>query len=441
MEKKQENDDYSFMQEQIKKRPINKRKLIKRTFTTGALAIMFGVIASLVFILLEPTLTKLVSPKEEKPTISLPDTTLPEEVNEVLPEDMIQDQQELDEKDKPAEPTLPIMSSIQKTDLEIEDYQKLYGKLSSLAEDTKQGMVTVTGSSSDVDWFSNVYEKKSSVSGIMVADNGTDVFIVTNYSYLSTAEEIEVTFPTGEVIQATPIAHDKATNIMILSIPVSYVPKDEEGEITYATLGNSNVGNHLGDVVLAIGDPMGYSDSLGYGIITSLGTPINTTDHNYKLITTDIYGSKNAEGYLINTKGQVIGIINQKYNNNDLGNQISAIGISELKHLIEDLSNDVERTFLGITMVEITPQAIENGIPEGAFVRKVELDSPAMEVGIAAGDIIVALDGSKMGSAAEVEERLRKYKPEDEVPLTLLRSAGDEYKEINVTVKLGLRTE
>ena len=441
MEKKQENDDYSFMQEQIKKRPINKRKLIKRTFTTGALAIMFGVIASLVFILLEPTLTKLVSPKEEKPTISLPDTTLPEEVNEVLPEDMIQDQQELDEKDKPAEPTLPIMSSIQKTDLEIEDYQKLYGKLSSLAEDTKQGMVTVTGSSSDVDWFSNVYEKKSSVSGIMVADNGTDVFIVTNYSYLSSAEEIDVTFPTGEVIQATPVARDKATNIMILSIPVSYVPKDEEGEITYATLGNSNVGNHLGDVVLAIGDPMGYSDSLGYGIITSLGTPINTTDHNYKLITTDIYGSKNAEGYLINTKGQVIGIINQKYNNNDLGNQISAIGISELKHLIEDLSNDVERTFLGITMVEITPQAIENGIPEGAFVRKVELDSPAMEVGIAAGDIIVALDGSKMGSAAEVEERLRKYKPEDEVPLTLLRSAGEEYKEINVTVKLGLRTE
>ena len=441
MEKKQENDDYSFMQEQIKKRPINKRKLIKRTITTGALAIMFGVIASLVFILLEPALTKLVSPKEEKPTISLPDTTLPEEVNEVLPEDMIQDQQELDEKDKPAEPQIPIMSSIQKTDLEIEDYQKLYGKLSSLAEETKLGMVTVTGSSSDVDWFSNVYEKKSSVSGIMVADNGTDVFIVTNYSYLSSAEEIEVTFPTGEVIQATPVAHDKATNIMILSIPVSYVPKDEEGEITYATLGNSNVGNHLGDVVLAIGDPMGYSDSLGYGIITSLGTPINTTDHNYKLITTDIYGSKNAEGYLINTKGQVIGIINQKYNNNDLGNQISAIGISELKHLIEDLSNGVERTFLGITMVEITPQAIENGIPEGAFVRKVELDSPAMEVGIAAGDIIVGLDGSKMGSAAEVEESLRKYKPEDEVPLTLLRSAGDEYKEINVTVKLGLRTE
>ena len=71
MEKKQENDDYSFMQEQIKKRPINKKRLVKRAFTTGALAIMFGTIASLVFFLLEPVLTKLVSPKEEKQTISL----------------------------------------------------------------------------------------------------------------------------------------------------------------------------------------------------------------------------------------------------------------------------------------------------------------------------------------------------------------------------------
>ncbi|MBR4581982.1 MAG: PDZ domain-containing protein [Lachnospiraceae bacterium] len=441
MEKKQENDDYSFMQEQIKKRPINKRRLVRRAFTTGALAIMFGVIASLVFILLEPALTKLVSPKEEKPTISLPDITLPEEVNEVLPEDMIQDQQELDEKDKPTDPVAPIMNITQKTDLEIDDYQKLYGKLSALAEETKEGMVTVNGYSSDVDWFSNVYEKKSSVSGLMVADNGTDVFIVTNYSYLSSATDIEVTFSTGEVCKATPVAHDKATNIMILTVPVRMAPRNADGEITYATLGNSNVGNHLGDVVLAVGDPMGYSGSVGYGIITSLGTAINTTDHNYKLITTDIYGSKNAEGYLINTKGQVIGIINQKYNNNDLGNQISAIGISELKHLIEDLSNGVERTSLGITMVEITPQAIDNGIPEGAFVKKVELDSPAMEVGIAAGDIIVALDGSKMGSAAEVEESLRKYKPDDEVPITLLRSSGEEYKEISVTVTLKLREE
>lgn len=441
MEKKQENDDYSFMQEQIKKRPINKKRLVKRAFTTGALAIMFGTIASLVFFLLEPVLTKLVSPKEEKQTISLPDVTLPEEVNEVLPEDMIQDQQELDEKDKPADPGIPIMSSIQKTDLEIEDYQKLHGKLSELAEETKEGMVTVTGSSSDVDWFSNVYEKKSSVSGIMVADNGTDLFIVTNYSYLSTATEIEVMFSNGGVYNAKEVAHDKATNIMILSVPVGAAPHNEDGEIPYVTLGNSNVGSHLGDIVLAIGDPMGYSDSVGYGVITSIGSAINTTDHNYKLITTDIYGSKNAEGYLINTKGQVIGIINQKYNNIDLSNQISAIGISELKHLIEDLSNEVERTTLGITMVEITPQAVENGIPEGAFVRKVEIDSPAMEVGIAAGDIIVALDGSKMGSAAEVEESLRKYKPEDEVPITLLRSSGEEYKEINVKVTLGLRTE
>ena len=441
MEKKQENDDYSFMQEQIKKRPINKRRLFKRAFTTGALAIMFGVIASLVFILLEPVLTKLVTPKEEKPAITLPDTTLQEEVNEVLPEDMIQEQQELDEKDKPQETLTPMTSSIQKTDLEIDDYQKLYGKLSTLADDAMMGMVTVTGYSSDVDWFSNVYENQSSVFGLMVADNGTDLYIVTNYSLLSGSTEYVVNFPTGESCSGSLVAYDKATNLMVLSVPVSSVPRNESGEITYAILGNSNVGNHLGDVVLAVGDPMGYSDSLGYGIITSLGTPINTPDHNYKLITTDIYGSRSAEGYLLNTKGQVIGVINQKYNNSDLSNQISAIGISELKHLIEDLSNGVERPAIGVTMAEITPQAIENGIPEGAFVRKVELDSPAMEVGIAAGDIIVGFDDGKIRSAAEAEETLRKYKPGDEIKITLLRMVGEEYKEVTVDLTLGIRRE
>ncbi|MBR4581785.1 MAG: hypothetical protein IKO32_11185, partial [Lachnospiraceae bacterium] len=133
MEKKQENDDYSFMQEQIKKRPINKRKLIKRAFTTGAMAIMFGIIASLVFILLEPLLTKMVSPKEEQVAISLPDPTLPEETNEILPENMVQEQQDLEKKESDTE---PIASSIQKSEIEIEDYQKLYGKLASLAEET-----------------------------------------------------------------------------------------------------------------------------------------------------------------------------------------------------------------------------------------------------------------------------------------------------------------
>ena len=441
MEKKQENDDYSFMQEQIKKRPINKKKLFKRAFMTGALAIMFGVIASFVFILLEPALTKLVSPKEEKPSISLPEVTLPEEVNEVLPEDMIQEQVELDEKDKPAETIVQNNTIIQKLDLEIEDYQNLYGKLSDLAQEVNESMVVVMGSFSDVDWFSNVYEEQRKVSGLMVADNGRDLYIISNYSALAGATEFEVIFSDDSVCPGTVSAYDKATNLIVISVPLSAIDPEIRANLTYATLGNSNVGIREGDVVLAVGDPMGYSDSVGYGIITSLGSPINTTDHNYKLITTDIYGSRNAEGFLCNTKGQVIGVLNQKYNNSDLSNQISAIGISELKHLIEDLSNQVERPYFGTTLLEITPQAIANGIPEGAFVRKLEMDSPAMEVGIVAGDIITGIDGVHITSAAEAEEKLRHYKPGDEVDVKFMRSAGDEYKEVNVTVTIGQKTE
>ena len=438
MEKKQENDDYSFMQEQIKKRPINKRKLIKRAFTTGAMAIMFGIIASLVFILLEPLLTKMVSPKEEKVAISLPDPTLPEETNEILPENMVQEQQDLEKKEGDTE---PIASSIQKSEIEIEDYQKLYGKLASLAEETKKSMVIVNGSTSEVDWFSNVIEKKSSVSGLLVADNGEDLFIISNYSLISSSTEYDIVFGTGEEVEGTLVGFDKATNIAVFSVPLSSVSSKTIEQIVYANLGNSNIGNREGDVVIAIGDPMGYSASIGYGIITSLSTVVYTPDHNYKLITTDIYGSRNAEGFLINTKGQILGVLNQKYNNSDLSNQISAIGVSELRRVVEDISNGAEKAYLGITMVDITEQAIQNGVPDGVFIRKVEMDSPAMETGIAPGDILTRIGTDFVNTVSAVEVNMRNRKPGDEVILTLLRQSGDEYKEINVKVTLQEKTD
>ncbi len=438
MEKKQENDDYSFMQEQIKKRPINKRKLIKRAFTTGAMAIMFGIIASLVFILLEPLLTKMVSPKEEKVAISLPDPTLPEETNEILPENMVQEQQDLEKKEGDTE---PIASSIQKSEIEIEDYQKLYGKLASLAEETKKSMVIVNGSTSEVDWFSNVIEKKSSVSGLLVADNGKDLFIISNYSLISSSTEYDIEFGTGEEVEGTLVGFDKATNIAVFSVPLSSVSSKTIEQIVYANLGNSNIGNREGDVVIAIGDPMGYSASIGYGIITSLSTVVYTPDHNYKLITTDIYGSRNAEGFLINTKGQILGVLNQKYNNSDLSNQISAIGVSELRRVVEDISNGAEKAYLGITMVDITEQAIQNGVPDGVFIRKVEMDSPAMETGIAPGDILTRIGTDFVNTVSAVEVNMRNRKPGDEVILTLLRQSGDEYKEINVKVTLQEKTD
>ena len=352
---------------------------------------------------------------------------------------MIQEQEELDEKGKTPEKVTPIASAIQKAEFEIEDYQKVYEKLSDVAENVSSSMVVVTGSSSEMDWFSNVYEKKSSVSGVVVADNGKEYYLITNYSYLSSATSFDVVFCTQEVCKGTMVAYDKATNIMVLSVPFSALNDPEE--ITCASLGNSNVGIYKGDVVIAVGDPMGYSESMGYGIITSLGSPINTPDHNYKLITTDIYGSRNAEGYLLNTRGQVIGVLNQKYNNSDLSNQISAIGISELKHLIEDLSNQVERPYLGMTLVEITPQAMANGVPQGAYVRKVEIDSPAMEVGIVPGDIIVCMGDNTISSAAEAEEQLRSSEVGDEIRLSILRLSGQEFKPADVTVTVGKKTD
>ena len=124
-----------------------------------------------------------------------------------------------------------------------------------------------------------------------------------------------------------------------------------------------------------------------------------------------------------------------------MSNQISAIGVSELRRVVEDISNGAEKAYLGITMVDITEQAIQNGVPDGVFIRKVEMDSPAMETGIAPGDILTRIGTDFVNTVSAVEVNMRNRKPGDEVILTLLRQSGDEYKEINVKVTLQEKTD
>jgi len=203
-------------------------------------------------------------------------------------------------------------------------------------------------------------------------------------------------------------------------------------------LGSSNSGNRVGDLVIAVGRPLGYVDSLCYGNITSLGNEINTIDMNYKLITTDIYGSSNASGAILNTKGQIIGIINQNYNSPDLENQISAIGISELRKVMETMSNDKDIVYLGLYVTNVTEMAqTQLSVPEGAYVTDIRLSSPAMLVGMQKGDVVTAIDDAVITNVAEYINELRNHEPGEEVTITLQRMSVDGYREIDVKVTLG----
>ena len=182
---------------------------------------------------------------------------------------------------------------------------------------------------------------------------------------------------------------------------------------------------------------MGTSGSVCYGIVTSSGTVIDQVDSAYKLISTDMYGSRNATGVLVDLRGMVIGLIDNSYNSSDRGNLLSAYGISELKRTITKMSNNQPRAYLGIHGADVPVEAIvESGIPRGAYIKEIEMDSPAMTAGIQSGDVIVQIGDTKIETYSELLNELYNSAPERVVTVTLMRQGIDSFQEMTVTVTL-----
>lgn len=159
-------------------------------------------------------------------------------------------------------------------------------------------------------------------------------------------------------------------------------------------------------------------------------------DAAYKKITTDIYGSRNATGVLINLQGGVIGIIDNVNTSNDMGNLLTAYGITELKRMIEQMSNNRERCYLGVHGADVPQKAIEDmqiDTPAGAYIREIEIDSPAMAAGIQSGDVIIRVGDVEIMNYSELLAVLYTSKPEDVLTFTLMRQGH----EMQVDVTLG----
>ena len=298
-------------------------------------------------------------------------------------------------------------------------------------------MVTVTGVSSNVDWFNNVQVSKNQASGVIIANNGKELLILVDYTPLQKAESLSLVFYNGVQAEAVVKEQDTTTNFAVLAVDLANLdPVFLENDLKIATLGSSNVNNMVGTPTIALGRPMGTNDSLGYGMITSISS-LSGADTNYKLLQTDITGSQNAGGVLFNLQGQVIGIITNSQGSSDMKNMITAYGITELKKRIEKISNGEKAAYLGISGVEVTKEANEQlKVPYGAYLTEVEMNSPAMEAGIQQGDVLVQIDERSILSFNEYIRVLMDKKAGDTIEITIMRQAQSEYKEMKFQVTL-----
>ena len=429
--------DTGFISEKIKQRPINRAKLLRRTAITFFLAIVFGIVACFTFLYLQPVFSDRLYPEAEPEKISFPEENVQDELT---PEEMFADENailEVEAQNLEASQKDQIDEAIASYTFNASDYAKMMSSLKSVATDVSKSLVTVTAVSSDTNWFSESFESSGSASGVIVANNVTNYYIVTPSAAIENAESIRVTFCDGAVATAELSLTDTVTDISVITVRRSTLTESTREKVTTSTLGSSNTGTMTGMPVIAAGSPIGIQDSISYGIITSEKVALGLEDSYYKQLTTDIYGSTLASGVLTNINGQVIGIIDMSYNTEDLQNHICAIGITELKSLIEDLSNGRNRAYLGIhgTTIPVDVQS-QLSLPAGAYITKTEMDSPAMKAGIQSGDILTSINGSEVSSYEQFVTKLSQCSPDDIITITVKRQAPNDYIELEIEATL-----
>lgn len=432
------NQETDFMKETIKQRPLNRKKLIRRTLITAAMAVIFGTVACLTFLLLEPVISNRLYPEEEPSTVVFEEET---EEDEILPEDMIADESQMN-----PDPTPPVLEDEQiaqvlsEMKLGIEDYNSLYDSLSGVSKEVQKSIVTVVGVTSDVDWFNNAYENEGVISGVIIADNGKELLILANINAIQDAEALKITFNDNLEYEAALKKKDSNTGLAVLSVLKTAMEKSTLDVVKPVDLGTSAVNNLTGTPVIALGRPLGTVNSFCYGFVTSAGSIINLPDSRYRWITTDIYGSTSATGILVNLKGQVVGIIDTYNNSSDTKNLIGAIGITELKQVIERLSNDKDIPYMGIHGADVTMEAHEElEVPYGAYIMEIDMDSPAMAAGIQSGDVITGVGETKINTYQELVSSIITSEPEQTITVGLLRQGPEGFTEMELDVVLSMK--
>lgn len=431
---KKENP-YEFLKETIKEKPTDKKKLAGQiTHLVGSGAI-FGAVAGLVFSLTVPDFAEKVQEKQKDTEIRF----LSQNDRQKSPSK----EETVTEQEKAEVQTPPLQKEqTAEVDLELELtpqlYRKLYKDVFAVADTAKKSIVTVMGIKNEEEWFQTSGDRQTA--GLLVAESGQDLYALTECRGVENVDRIQVVFCDGTIAYAKFWREDTNTDFAILKIPKAEISAYTKEIISIAPL-DASCNLKQGEPVLAIGSPMGYSDSVGCGIVTSTTHKVSKIDAEYRILTTDIAGSRNGSGIILNLNGEVVGIISQSFSVEDAENQMTGLFISEMKEVVQALSDEEKSmVYMGITGETVTAEVSEKrGIPIGIFVEKVEVDSPAMQVGIQNGDILVEINGQKVETVKDYQQKLKSYQDGDMIQVKAMRQGTEGYIEVSFDVTLSVR--
>lgn len=290
-------------------------------------------------------------------------------------------------------------------------------------------------------------EVPSCGTGIIISRRDGDLIILTNNHVVEDADKVSIVFVNEKEIEARVLGTAPDSDIALVAVKLSDIDDETMQAIEIAPMGDSDAVK-VGSPAIAIGNALGYGQSVTTGVISALNRTVNLVDMSLELIQTDApINSGNSGGPLLNADGEVIGINSVKYADTGVEGMGYAIPINTAKPIIEEILNPTEVTepkeqekkvYLGIYAIDVTFQyQFMYGMPAGVYVTQVAENSPAAQAGIEAGDIITSIDGTAITSMAELSELLAKYNEGDTVTLGLKVIKRNSYRDDSIRVVLG----
>lgn len=325
--------------------------------------------------------------------------------------------------------------------------------VTAVVDKVMPSMVAVTnlGTATTMDWFGRTYSQdtESCGSGIIIGDSDTEYFIATNHHVIEGAKNLSVAFIDESVAEAYVKGYDSTMDIAVIAVAKSSLTKETMYAISVAELGDSN-NIKMGEPAIAIGNALGYGQSVTTGVISALGRDMTIENVTYENLiqTSAAINPGNSGGALLNVKGELIGINSSKVGGDAVEGVGFAIPISEVKDILKEFSDrvtrnkvsDSEKGYLGVT-ISSNIDPTQYGYPAGALVNEVSEGSGAAAAGIYRYDVITKINGQSVSSYTELSENLSYYKVGETVTITVARVEAGEIKYLDLQVTLGARSQ
>ena len=321
--------------------------------------------------------------------------------------------------------------------------------VSDIVENTLPSIVSITNMSVQEvqNFFGGIsqQESESAGSGIIISQNDSELLVVTNNHVVEGSDTLTVTFNDGNSVEAQIKGTDSARDLAVVAVPLDKISDDTMNAIKVATLGDSD-SLKVGEPAIAIGNALGYGQSVTTGIVSATGRTIDGFDGEY--IQTDAaINPGNSGGALLNANGEVIGINSAKINSSAVEGMGFAIPISDASDVIQNLMNketrskvsDEERGYLGIKGYDVSEEGAQMyNMPTGVYVKEDMSGGGAEKAGLTKGSIITGFEGSSISGMSSLQEQLQYYKAGEEVTLTVqIPDKNGEYTEKDIKVTLG----